>query len=80
MDDGATAEQQLCSDMPGVPEGEEEANEVSDDEQKGGSDIEIGEGSSEDFEGDDSGSLDEEFLEEMEMFGEDGDVLLSSYD
>jgi hypothetical protein len=80
MDDGGTAEQPLCSDMPDVLEGEEEAEEVFDDEQKGGSDVEIDDGSSEDSEGDDSGSTEEDILEELEMFGDDGDVLLTSYD
>jgi hypothetical protein len=55
--------------MPGVPQGEEEANEVSDDEQKGGSDIEIDEVSSEDSERDDSGSLDEESLRRWRCSG-----------
>jgi len=74
MDDDATAVQQLYSDV-------EEANEVSDDEQNDISDVEIDDGgSSEDSEGDDSESLEEEYLEEMEMFTEEGDALLTSYD
>jgi hypothetical protein len=80
MDDSTTVEQRLCPDIPDVPEGEEEANEVSDDEQKGGSDVEFDDGRSEDSEGDDSQSCDEDFLEEMEMFGENEDVFLTSYD
>jgi hypothetical protein len=49
---------------------------------KGGgcSDVEFDDGRSEDSEGDDSQSCDEYFLDEMEMFGENGDVLLTSYD
>ena len=77
MDDSAMAEQQLCPDVPG----EEEANEVSDDEQQGGlSDLEIDEGGSEDSEGDGWQSSEEECLEEMEMCGEDRDLYLTSYD
>jgi hypothetical protein len=81
MDDSTTVEQQLCPDIPDVPEGEEEANKVSNDEQKGrGSDVEFDDGRSEDLKGDDLQSSQEDFLGEMEMFGEDGDVLLTSYD
>jgi hypothetical protein len=66
--------------MPDALEGEEEANEVSDDEQNEGSDFGIDDESGEDSGGDDEGSFEEEELEELEMFGEEGDALLTSYD
>jgi hypothetical protein len=81
MDGNAMAEQQLCSDTPDALEvEEEEANEVSDDEQERCSDFGIDEGGSEDSEGDGWQSSEEEYLEEMEMYGEDQDLYLTSYD